>query len=107
MDLQYVYLIQEREFIKTNEKIYKIGRTKQLNNLRILSCPKGSNLLAQISCCDCVKVENEIIQLFNTKYIKRTDIGNEYFEGNEFEMMKDMFNIIANKNTDTLKMQYN
>lgn len=28
---QYIYLLQEREFIKTNENIYKIGKTKQEN----------------------------------------------------------------------------
>ena len=26
---QYIYLIQEREFIKCKEPIYKIGKTKQ------------------------------------------------------------------------------
>ena len=29
--MQYVYLLQEREFIKTNENIYKFGNTKQSN----------------------------------------------------------------------------
>jgi len=29
MTTNYVYIIQEREFIKTFEKIYKIGKSKQ------------------------------------------------------------------------------
>ena len=28
MSAQYVYLIQEREFIKTSENIFKIGKSK-------------------------------------------------------------------------------
>ena len=35
MSAQYVYLIQEREFIKTSENIFKIGKSKQENNKRI------------------------------------------------------------------------
>jgi len=31
----YIYLLQEREFIKTKENIYKLGKTKQENLKRI------------------------------------------------------------------------
>jgi hypothetical protein len=27
---EFIYLIKEREFIKNNEEIYKIGKTKQM-----------------------------------------------------------------------------
>ena len=42
---EFIYLIKEREFIKTKEKIYKIGKTKQENLQRIKSYPNGSILL--------------------------------------------------------------
>ena len=29
---EYIYLIQEREFVKSNEQTYKIGRTSSLYN---------------------------------------------------------------------------
>ena len=29
--INYIYLLQEREFLKTNENIYKIGKTMQEN----------------------------------------------------------------------------
>ena len=29
MIINYIYLLQEREFIKTKENIYKVGMTKQ------------------------------------------------------------------------------
>jgi hypothetical protein len=35
MIYEYIYLIREREFIKTQEDIYKIGKSKQENNKRI------------------------------------------------------------------------
>ena len=34
---EYIYLLQEREFIKTNEPIYKIGKTKQECLKRIIN----------------------------------------------------------------------
>ena len=48
MTTHYIYLIQEREFIKTCEKIYKIGKTKQENNKRknqIKQIKKANSLL--------------------------------------------------------------
>ena len=90
MTTNYVYIIQEREFIKTCEKIYKIGKYKQENNKRINQYPKQSRLLFQIVCNNCDKLEKELIKIFKNKYIHRKDIGNEYFEG-DFE---DMINTI-------------
>jgi len=49
-DSQYVYLLQTREFINSNLPVYKIGKTKQTNNLRFNSYPKGSKLFVQLCC---------------------------------------------------------
>jgi hypothetical protein len=97
---EYIYLIQEREFIKTKENIYKIGKTKQENLKRFNSYPKGSNLLLYSICSNCNKIENELIKLFKEKYILQRDIGNEYFKGNHYEMMKDINDIIFNYKED-------
>jgi hypothetical protein len=83
----YVYLLQEREFIKTNEKIYKIGMTTKPNHTRFNQYPKGSILLFQIICNDCCSLEKQILSNFKSKFILRKDIGNEYFEGNFTEMI--------------------
>jgi len=45
---EYIYLIREREFIKTNEPIYKIGKTKQPCLNRLYNYPKGTALIFQI-----------------------------------------------------------
>ena len=93
---EYIYLIQEREFIKTKENIYKIGKTKQENLKRFNSYPNGSNLLLYSICSNCSNIERVIIKLFREKYILQKDIGNEYFKGNHYEMMKDINDIIFN-----------
>jgi hypothetical protein len=90
MKIEYIYLLQEREFVKTNENIFKIGKTKQENNKRFLQYPKGSILLLQSSCIDCDALEKKIIKLFKEKYFHRKDIGNEYFEGFHLLMLIDI-----------------
>ena len=91
---QYTYIIQEREFVNSKEPVYKIGKTKQQNQKRFSSYPKGSILIQQFYCYDCDNIEKQIITLFNTKYKKRIDIGNEYYEGNFKQMIIDIHKII-------------
>lgn len=91
---QYVYLIQEREFINSNQPIYKIGKTKQINNLRFNSYPKGSRLLSQLCCKDCDETERQIISLFDKKYKRHIEIGREFYEGEYRNMILDIIDII-------------
>ena len=88
------YIIYEREFIKTKENIYKIGKTKQDNIKRLNQYPKGSILMIQKYVNNCDSIEKEIIKIFDSKFINRKDIGREYYEGNYDEMEKSFLNII-------------
>jgi hypothetical protein len=92
----YIYLLQEREFVKNNEHIYKIGKTKQEKLKRYNKYPKGSHLLLHISCFDCDIIEKTILSIFKEKFIHKKDIGYEYFEGNYIDMMRIITNIILN-----------
>jgi hypothetical protein len=94
MKLQYIYLIQLREFIKTGESIFKVGRTQQENFKRFYQYPKESNILFQMTCDNSKEAEKEIITILKQKYIFRKDIGNEYFEGNFINMIDDIYKII-------------
>ena len=85
--IQYIYILQEREFVKTGEPIYKVGKTRQVNLGRFSQYPNGSVLYFQLIVPDCDKLERIIIHNFKGKYIQRTDIGREYFQGDVFEMM--------------------
>ena len=102
-DKEYIYLLHEREFIRMNEPVYKIGKTKQDNHSRFFQYPKGSILLLQIICNDCGNNEKEIKKLFKDKYKQRKDYGNEYFEGDYNTMITDIFNITIKNNKITIE----
>lgn len=98
--IQYVYLLQTRESRRLKEDIYKIGRTKQVNEKRFMSYPKGSVLYLQISCKDCSKCERKIKTVFNKLFKLRKDMGCEYFEGNRNEMIKLICEIVQEDFTE-------
>lgn len=88
MTTNYIYLLQEKEFIKTN--IYKIGITQEINQY-----PENSIILFQINCNNISEEQiiKQIIKQFTENFIQRTNIGNEYFEGDSKKMI-NMINII-------------
>lgn len=96
-DNQYIYLLKEREFIKTNEPIYKIGKTKQENLKRFRNYPNGTKLFFNIICNDCDKYEKIIINEFKNNFIHKKEIGNEYFMGNYYKMIDIIYKIIWNE----------
>ena len=92
---EFIYLLQEREFIKTKEPIYKIGKTKQEKLKRIKSYPNGSELLFYIVCNNCDKIEKIIINKFKSHFIHKKEFGNEYFMGDYNSMIDTIYNIIS------------
>lgn len=86
--VEYIYLLQEREFVKSNENIYKIGKTRQPNLARVSQYPNGTILIIQSVCINCTKLEKELIAVFKNTFQLRKDIGDEYFQGNCFEMRR-------------------
>jgi hypothetical protein len=96
----FIYLIIEREFIKTGENIYKIGKTNQKKFKRFDQYPKGSCLLYYQKVNEYNKVEKEIIEKLKDKYKLVKDIGHEYFEGNLIDILLDIIKITSNY-TDT------
>ena len=62
-------------------------------------------MILQQVCHNCDVLERQLIREFKNKYIHRRDIGNEYFEGDYNEMIKDIhkmitYNVISDENTD-------
>ena len=98
----YIYLLQEREFIKTKENIYKVGMTKKENHIRFNQYTKCSVLLFQMICYNCKNIEKQIIKLFKEKFKHRRDIGNEYFEG-EYKSMIELIYLLTDKNIKITK----
>ena len=93
----YIYLLQEREFIKTNENIYKIGMTKKENYTRFNQYPNGSILLFQMICNDCKTMEKIILKTFYGNFKQRKEIGSEYFEGDYTSMIDIIYSAIKNE----------
>ena len=92
----YIYLLQEREFITTNQNVYKLGKTKQENLKRIQNYPNGTKLIIQLECENCDITETALIKIFKESFKQRTDIGTEYFEGDKDKMQKIIYNHINN-----------
>lgn len=90
----YIYLLQLREFVKTKENVYKVGRTTQENHKRFAQYPKGSVLLFQMICNDCVRIEKDVLEKFRQNFKQRKDLGNEYFEG-DYKNMIDVIYLIV------------
>lgn len=98
---QYIYLLKEREFIKTKEHIYKVGMTKKENHERFNQYPKGSVLLFQMICNNCKNMEKLVLTKFKETFKQRKDIGNEYFEG-EYKSMIDIIYLTINDEEKTI-----
>jgi len=88
MSSGYIYLLQPLRSITDNKNVYKIGKTKRNNYKRFNEYPSGSILLLQSSCENCDLMERKLLKIFDEKFIKKTDYGREYFEGNLIEMKK-------------------
>lgn len=93
-ELNYIYILREREFEKTDEPIYKIGFTTKGILGRLDKYPKASKVYCTIPVNG--NPEKKIIDHFDTIFKKRTDIGNEYYEGNFITMYKVLTFFINN-----------
>jgi len=84
----HIYMIQEREFIKTNENIYKIGKSKNIVN-RMPAYPKQSKIfMIFYTPYNVNKLEKYIIENCDKMFICRGDIGREYYECTSDSMMQ-------------------
>lgn len=82
----HLYIVKEREFIKTNENIFKIGRSQNIVN-RMPAYPKDSRIYCIMYTPHLKEDEKRMIKLFDDLFINRTDIGREYYECSENEIM--------------------
>jgi hypothetical protein len=89
---EYVYLLQEREFVRSGEPVFKIGRTASMVN-RLKGYPKQSCLILCIPTPDSRALEELVKYLFDSKYTHRSDIGREYFEGDRDAMVDDIIDL--------------
>ncbi len=101
-DSQYVYFIHEREFLNVKKPIYKLGKTTQWNCRRLKDYPKDSALILVWRVPNCHTVERALISEFDKRYIKRSDIGSEYYEGDVNKMKTTFLRIVEQYPEDPL-----
>jgi hypothetical protein len=80
-----IYLLQEREFVKSGENVFKIGRTINFKS-RMCDYPRGSKIVKVTNIFDATKAEKELLLIFEKTFLQRKDIGKEYFEGQSNQM---------------------
>jgi hypothetical protein len=95
----FIYIIHEREFIKSKENIYKIGRTENIIE-RIKKYPKNSCYCFVRKSNNMFIDENKLIKLFKQIFNHLKEYGNEYFEGDIDNMIKIINNYFDNINND-------
>lgn len=77
----YIYCIIEREFVKSKENIFKVGKSTQIFK-RIKQYPNDSKVILIAKVKDCHKAEKELLSFLDSdQKTKRMDkIGREYYE---------------------------
>ncbi len=100
---EYIYIIHERTFVKTNANIYKIGKTKNIKN-RLSGYSKGSKLLFIIPCINSTIMEKIILNYLkeNSEYIQAKEYGNEYFICELNNLINDIHILVKNNNLENV-----
>lgn len=93
----YVYLIREREHIRMNEEIYKLGKTTQEPNSRLAGYPKNSEVVLYMDVPNCHTTEKNLMNEFDERFISRRDIGREYYEGDLNHMKRTFMDVASSE----------
>jgi len=97
MDRHFVYLLQTGSSVKYNEGTYKIGRTTRKFGIRASEYEKGTEVILSVMVDDGVIVEKKIIKLFDKIFVKRLDLGVEYYSGDVNKMLGHIMLIIQKR----------
>ena len=102
--LEFVYLLQEREFIRLNESTYKVGKTTQPRLKRFDQYPNGSEVLFFRCVENSSRIESLMLEELRRSFTLMKCYGSEYFNGNKFHMIRTINRIIdqeENKDTES------
>lgn len=94
-EVGHIYLIREREFVNTNEPIYKIGKSINIKS-RMPSYPKNSVIIAifHTKRFDVHRIERELISICDKRFKQRKDIGREYYEADVNDLVNEITRMI-------------
>ena len=106
--MEFIYLIREREFVYSNQNIYKIGRTNNSIKIRMNNYPKDSEILLIEPVINSIEIENQLIKIFDEEFSKAYTkdgleiIGNEYYQGDLNKMIYLIRTYIKNHCSDKI-----
>lgn len=97
-NLGYLYIIQRKDFVEENQKIYKIGCTQNMKS-RTNQYPKGSIVIFSIYVKNFRSIEKIWIKLLDNNYRikKRHDFGNEYYDADKLDLINVLMRILNEK----------
>ena len=97
LQTNYFYILREREFLRSGEQTWKIGKTGQNPPYkRFEGYPKGSEILLLLQVPNKDIFERKVIEVFKNKYQRMVEYGNEYYRGDIDDMIKDVITIKFN-----------
>ncbi len=105
-DHEAVYVVYTREFIGSNEEIYKIDITSERPGMRLREYPKGNVLKIHKKVNDSKQIEGIVLDQFAKKFIMRQDLGQEYFEGNFRDMEDELIKIVRDYEDKQVPSEY-
>jgi len=101
----YVYLLQEREFVRLNKPTYKIGRTTQTLANRFGDYPKNSHIILALTVLDCFSMEDKLkeILLYSDSFSKPLNmyLSVDKLNTNNNTLLENTF---FDSNSDTLTL---
>ena len=100
----YIYVVQIREFVKSDEDVYKVGRTVDIMR-RFKQYPKNSKLIAVFPTKDPVLHERLLLNGIAIRFQRRTDIGSEYFQCNMHVLIAHISKCILKLNANDCHTQ--
>lgn len=96
-----IYLFYTRASKNSDEPVYKIGKAQDYIK-RQGGYDKGGNMLFVVNVTNRHDCENIVKSAFQKEFKQRRDYGHEYFEGDVFEMVLTIKDILSEYITETL-----
>jgi hypothetical protein len=94
--MDFVFLIQEREFIRMNEETYTIGGSSDKLEQIMKAFPRGSRLIYYNNVSDCHKVHANICAVFDHMFERQLEYGDYCYSGKLDTMKKEFMICILN-----------
>jgi hypothetical protein len=107
-DCGWLYMIQKRDHRKQHDEIYIMGVAKDFNR-RINEYPGYSQIISVCPVDNDKKCKRDLIKKFINEFEFRNNIGHEYFEGDERDMIyvfKDYFSEHLRNREEEVDMDY-